>query len=194
MSGYHKNEVYALLNDKGIPYEAVEHKAVFTMEEMERAGIDAHGCICKNLFLRDAKGRQHYLVTVPDEQRVDLKWLSAALGSSKLSFASAERLDTYLKLPQRLGIQQLSVGVQLVGIRGLKLPQGSVSPLGILNDESRSVIFAADAALASLPAIGVHPNDNTATVFLSFADLRRIIEAHGNSVVLIDFSVCPPQT
>ena len=143
MSGYHKNEVYALLNDKGIPYEAVEHEAVFTMEEMERAGIDAHGCICKNLFLRDAK----------------------------LSFASAERLDTYLKLPQ-----------------------GSVSPLGILNDESRSVIFAADAALASLPAIGVHPNDNTATVFLSFADLRRIIEAHGNSVVLIDFSVCPPQT
>lgn len=65
MSGYHKNEVYALLNDKGIPYEAVEHEAVFTMEEMERAGIDAHGCICKNLFLRDAKGRQHYLVTVP---------------------------------------------------------------------------------------------------------------------------------
>ena len=164
MSGYHKNEVYALLNDKSIPYEAVEHEAVFTMEEMERAGIDAHGCICKNLFLRDAKGRQHYLVTVPDE-------LSAALGSSKLSFASAERLDTYLKLPQ-----------------------GSVSPLGILNDESRSVIFAADAELASLPAIGVHPNDNTATVFLSFAALRRIIEAHGNSVVLIDFSVCPPRT
>ena len=162
MSGYYKNEVYALLNDKGIPYEAVEHEAVFTMEEMERAGIDAHGCICKNLFLRDAKGRQHYLVTVPDERRVDLKWLSAALSSSKLSFASAERLDTYLKLPQ-----------------------GSVSPLGILNDESRSVIFAADAALASLPAIGVHPNDNTATVFLSFADLRQIIEAHGNSVALI---------
>ena len=171
MSGYHKNEVYALLNDKCIPYEAVEHEAVFTMEEMERAGIDAHGCICKNLFLRDAKGRQHYLVTVPDERRVDLKWLSTALGSSKLSFASAERLDTYLKLPQ-----------------------GSVSPFGILNDESRSVIFAADAALALLPAIGVHPNDNTATVFLSFADLRRIIEAHGNSVVLIDFSVRPPQT
>ena len=171
MSGYHKNEVYALLNDKGIPYEAVEHEAVFTMEEMERAGIYAYGCICKNLFLRDAKGRQHYLVTVPDERRVDLKWLSTALGSSKLSFASAERLDTYLKLPQ-----------------------GSVSPLGILNDESRSVIFAADAELASLPAIGVHPNDNTATVFLSFADLRRIIEAHGNSVVLIDFSVCPPRT
>ena len=162
MSGYHKNEVYALLNDKGIPYEAVEHEAVFTMEEMERAGIDAHGCICKNLFLRDAKGRQHYLVTVPDERRVDLKWLSTALGSSKLSFASAERLDTYLKLPQ-----------------------GSVSPLGILNDESRSVIFAADAALASLPAIGVHPNDNTATVWLKAEDLVRLIGEHGNRIHVV---------
>ena len=162
MSGYHKNEVYALLNEKGIPYEAVEHEAVFTMEEMERAGIDSHGCICKNLFLRDAKGRQHYLVTVPDERRVDLKWLSAALGSSKLSFASAERLDTYLKLPQ-----------------------GSVSPLGILNDESHSVIFAADAALASLPAIGVHPNDNTATVWLKAEDLVRLIGEHGNRIHVV---------
>ena len=140
------------------------------MEEMERAGINAHGCICKNLFLRDAKGKQHFLVTVPDERRVDLKWLSEALGTSKLSFASAERLDKYLGVPQ-----------------------GSVSPFGILNDESRSVIFAADSALTSLPVIGVHPNDNTATVFLSFADLRQIIENHGNSVVLLDFSSSPPQ-
>ncbi len=170
MSGYHKNEIYAFLNEKGIPYEAVEHEAVFTMEEMERAGINAHGCICKNLFLRDAKGKQHFLVTVPDERRVDLKWLSSALGTSKLSFASAERLDKYLGVPQ-----------------------GSVSPFGILNDESRSVIFAADSALTSLPVIGVHPNDNTATVFLSFADLRQIIENHGNSVVLLDFSSSPPQ-
>ena len=164
MSGYHKSEIYALLREKGVSYEAVEHEAVFTMEEMERAGIDRHGCICKNLFLRDAKGKQHYLITVPDERRVDLKWLSEALGASKLSFASAERLDKYLGVPQ-----------------------GSVSPFGILNDESRSVLFAADEALASLPVIGVHPNDNTATVFLSFSDLRSIIQEHGNAVSLLRF-------
>lgn len=164
MSGYHKSEIYMLLREKDISYEAVEHEAVFTMEEMERAGIDRHGCICKNLFLRDAKGKQHFLVTVPDERRVDLKWLSEALGTSKLSFASAERLDKYLGVPQ-----------------------GSVSPFGILNDESRSVLFAADETLASLPVVGVHPNDNTATVFLSFADLRSIIEEHGNAVSLLRF-------
>ena len=119
MSGYHKNEIYAVLNEKGIPYEAVEHEAVFTMEEMERAGINAHGCICKNLFLRDAKGKQHFLVTVPDERRVDLKWLSSALGTSKLSFASAERLD-----------------------KELGEPPVRVSPIGILTAYRRSDILA----------------------------------------------------
>ena len=149
MPEYHKKEIYALLEEKKIPCRIVEHEAVFTMEEMERAGIDRYGCICKNLFLRDAKGKQHYLVSVPDERHVDLKWLSAALGTSKLSFASAERLEKYLKVPQ-----------------------GSVSPL---------------ALLSALPAVGVHPNDNTATVFLSFADLRSLIEEHGNGVLLLRF-------
>lgn len=164
MPEYHKKEIYALLEEKKIPCRIVEHEAVFTMEEMERAGIDRHGCICKNLFLRDAKGKQHYLVSVPDERHVDLKWLSAALGTSKLSFASAERLEKYLKMPQ-----------------------GSVSPLALLNDESESVIFAADETLSALPAVGVHPNGNTATVFLSFADLRSLIEEHGNGVLLLRF-------
>lgn len=164
MPEYHKKEIFALLEERGIACEIVAHEAVFTMEEMERAGIDRHGCICKNLFLRDAKGKQHYLVSVPDERRVDLKWLSAAMGTSKLSFASAERLEKYLKVPQ-----------------------GSVSPLALLNDESMSVVFAADDTLAARPLIGVHPNDNTATVFLSFGDLRSLIEEHGNSVILLQF-------
>ena len=163
MARYHKKEVYALLNKKGVSYEAVEHEAVFTMEEMERAGINAHGCICKNLFLRDTKGRQHYLVTVPDERRVDLKWLSASLGTSKLSFASAERLDKYLDVPQ-----------------------GSVSPLGLLNDETASVIFVPDASLAALPAVGVHPNDNTATVWMQADDLVRLVRENGNEMEFVE--------
>ena len=162
MAKYGKKEIYSLLEEKGISHKIVEHEAVFTMEAMEQAGIDKFGCICKNLFLRDAKGKQHFLVSVPDEQRVDLKALGEQLGTSKLSFASAERLEKYLGVAQ-----------------------GSVSPFGILNDESASVIFAAAHALEAESVIGVHPNDNTATVFLSFADLKAIIEEHGNKVVMI---------
>ena len=165
MAALYKNEIYSLLEEKQIPFEKHEHEAVYTMEEMEKAGINRYGCICKNLFLRDAKGKTHYLVSVPDECRVDLKRLGEKLGNVKLSFASAERLDKYLNVAQ-----------------------GSVSPLGLLNDETSSVIFVADSSLASLPAVGVHPNDNTATVFLAFSDLVELIREHGNPVELIEFN------
>lgn len=34
--------------------------------------------------------------------------------------------------------------------------------------------------------IGVHPNDNTATVMLSFDDLLKVISDHGNQIHMID--------
>ena len=70
-----KEEIYHLLEEKGIAFEKLEHQAVYTMEDMDKAGITAKGTVCKNLFLRDAKGKKHFLVTVPEEKRVDLKIL-----------------------------------------------------------------------------------------------------------------------
>ena len=161
---YGKKEIYELLEAKDIAFERLEHEAVYTMEDMDKAGITARGTVCKNLFLRDAKGKNHFLVTVPEERRVDLKALAEKIGSTKLSFASSERLSKYL-------------GVE----------QGCVSPLGILNDESRSVTVVFDRDLPPSDAIGVHPNDNTATIWLDFASLRRLIEEHGNEVMLAAF-------
>ena len=54
---YGKQEIYTLLKSKGIPYEALEHEAVYTMEDMDKVGITAKGGVCKNLFLQDAKGK-----------------------------------------------------------------------------------------------------------------------------------------
>ena len=161
---YGKQAIYSLLREKGISFEKLEHEAVYTMEDMDKAGITAKGTVCKNLFLRDAKGKNHFLVTVPEEKRVDLKNLAEKIGSTKLSFASADRLSKYL-------------GVE----------QGCVSPLGVLNDESRSVTVVFDQELQCNDAIGVHPNDNTATVWLDFKALRRVIEEHGNEIILVKF-------
>lgn len=161
---YNKEAVYALLGDKGIAYECMEHPPVYTMEDTEAAGITKKGAICKNLFLRDAKGTSHYLVTLPGAKRVNLKELAEQLGSSKLSFASAERLQKYLGVAQ-----------------------GCVSPLGVLNDESRSVVVVFDQDLPDGGAVGVHPNDNTASIWLTFADLRKIIEQHGNPIAFAAF-------
>ena len=143
-----KKEIYELLNDAQIPYESMEHEAVYTMEEMDRLGITKKGAVCKNLFLRDAKGKKHYLLCVPEERKIELKTLHEKIGSTKLSFASAERLEKYL-------------GVQ----------QGCVSPLGILNDDVRNVTVIFDSVLLGEAQVGVHPNDNTATIWLSFENL-----------------------
>ena len=161
---YGKEEIYHILEEKGITFEKLEHQAVYTMEDMDKAGITARGTVCKNLFLRDAKGKNHFLVTVPEEKRVDLKILAERIGSTKLSFASADRLAKYL-------------GVE----------QGCVSPFGVLNDESGSVTVVFDQDLLFKGAVGVHPNDNTATVWLDFESLRRVIEEHGNEIMLVKF-------
>ena len=133
------------------------------MEEMDAAGITARGGVCKNLFLRDMKGRSHFLVTVPEERDVDLRALADRIGSTKLSFASAERLGKYL-------------GVE----------QGSVSPLGVLNDETGSVTVVFDKSLEN-KVIGVHPNDNTATLWLPFEELKKIIAPSCERILLVDF-------
>ena len=91
-----KQFVYDYLDSLQIPYEVNEHEAVYTMEDMERLGLDQLGTICKNLFIRDAKGKKHFLITADNDTRIDLKELGSVLGAGKVSFASAERLEKYL--------------------------------------------------------------------------------------------------
>ena len=68
----------------------------------------------------------------------------------------------------------------------LGLIPGSVSPFGLLNDEERKVVFCIDRTLTEgRGLVGVHPNDNTATVWLRTEDLVRIIQEHGNAVQAI---------
>lgn len=79
-----------------------------------------------------------------------------------LSFASPERLETYL---------------------GVK--KGAVTPLGVVNDSSHTVQVYMDADLTEERLLGVHPNVNTATVWLRPADLETYVKACGNSFTLI---------
>ena len=72
-----------------------------TVEESERLVPPLPGAKTKNLFLRDKKGRRHFLVTVParrdDRSR---SALGAALGAGRIGFASAERLEKHLGIRQ----------------------------------------------------------------------------------------------
>lgn len=157
-----KQFVYDALNALGIPYEVTEHPAAFTVEEIDGLNLPHGELIAKNLFLRDDKGRRHFLLVLRKEKRADLKAVAAAVGLGRLGFASEERLERFL---------------------GLK--KGSVSPLGVLNDGARCVEVLLDVDLQELPGIMVHPNDNTASVLLRVEDLERLIRAHGSRVTWI---------
>lgn len=156
-------KVLDMLENTGIRCRMVSHDPVYTVEEGDRLHLDAEALIPKNLFLRDARGKRHFLVVLCSHKVVDLKALRGQLGTSALSFASEDRLGRFLGLEK-----------------------GAVTPLGILNDEARAVEVLFDRELAGLPSLGVHPNRNTATVFLSFADLESLIRSHGNAVSFVD--------
>ena len=153
-------ELYAYLDGMGISYEVEEHAPVFTIDEMRELGIK--GSVCKNLFLRDAKGRQHFLVVLPGDRQADLGALAAALGSSKLSFASEERL-----------------------MKHLGLTKGSVTPLAVIQDPDHTVQVLLDESLTGMDRLGVHPLVNTATLWISGSDLLRFVRSCGNPVKIV---------
>ena len=69
----------------------------------------------------------------------------------------------------------------------LNLIPGSVTPLGLLNDANYQVKFYLDEYfLKDKQIIGIHPNDNTATVWLKVPDLIDIIKENGNEVNIIE--------
>ncbi len=158
-----KSKVFEELDKLGVSYRVIEHPAVHTINEMEALEIFLDNpWIVKNLFLRDANGKRHFLVTLDMNKKVDLKELRRQLGTSGLSFASEERLMKYLSLTK-----------------------GSVTPLGILNDTNCEVEVVLDSSLVERELIGVHPNVNTATVMLCYEDLIKVIKTHGNTIHIV---------
>jgi len=160
-----KQEIKQYLEEKNIPFEWVEHKAVFTIAEMEELGLESMEETAKNLFLRDQKGKRHFLIVIRADKQANLKELGEKLAIGKLSFASEERLEKYM---------------------GLK--KGAVSPLGVLNDENCAVEVFFDEDFLKMEKIGVHPNDNTASVYLKTEDLLSVIRDHGNSLTVVSFT------
>jgi Ala-tRNA(Pro) deacylase len=158
-----QQKVFQKLNELNIIYEVFHHPAAFTIEEIDMLGLNDKGDIVKNLFLRDDKGKNHFLVVLEKNKTVDLVRLRSQLGSTRLGFASEERLEKYLQLSK-----------------------GSVSPFGVINDKLCSVTVVIDKDLISRKKLGIHPNDNTATVFISFDDLIRVIEENGNKIIYME--------
>ena len=160
----HKQEIYTFLQQRNIWYEITEHEAVFNMEELSKIEVPYPESDAKNLFICDDKKNNYYLITVKGNKIVDLKKFRTKYNTRPLSFASEQDLMNIMNLTA-----------------------GSVTPLGLLNDQDLKVTFYLDKDfLDNSQIIGVHPNDNTATVWLHVKDLLEIIKEHGNQVNIVE--------
>lgn len=158
-----EEKVFEELKKLNIDYKEIKHTPVYTIEEMDELGdIFENAKICKNLFVRDQKGKRHFLVVMPEEKRAPLSEIAEKIGSTKLSFASEERLMKYLKLTP-----------------------GSVTPLAIINDEENAVEVVLDEDLKKESLLGVHPCINTATVLITPDNLEKYIKELNNKITYI---------
>ncbi|NOR33794.1 MAG: prolyl-tRNA synthetase associated domain-containing protein [Bacteroidales bacterium] len=155
-------EVISYLNDLNIPFELHEHPPVPTVEEALPYWKDIDSAHCKNLFFRNHKGNRHYLVILDHRRQLNIRDLEQKLKQGKISFASPKRMERYLGLSA-----------------------GSVSAFGIINDHENHIHLFIDEALQSATRISFHPNENNATLVISFASFLRFLESSGNSYEFI---------
>ena len=155
-------DLYQMFSEHNIEYERYDHPAVYTVEDVKRLVPALPAARTKNLFLRDHKGKRHFLVVVPADMRVDIKALNVAIGSSRLSFGSANRLKKFL-------------GVH----------PGSVTIFALVNDSDHKVELIVDESLWEQEAFQFHPLVNTSTLLISNDNLKRFLALTGHDAKIL---------
>jgi Ala-tRNA(Pro) deacylase len=152
-------KVYQVLDTLGIDYEKYEHPPVMTIADIEKLDFTMEPMHCKNLFLRNEKGNQHYLALVHHNKKANTRGIAKKIGSTRLSFASDKRLKTHLGLEP-----------------------GGVSVFGLIHNEDRKVIVLVDEDLRKEEKLTFHPNVNTASVIISQEGLKKFLDYAGHPV------------
>ncbi|SAK91734.1 Prolyl-tRNA editing protein ProX [Caballeronia hypogeia] len=134
-----KDEVLSLLEEIDVPFSCEEHESVLNMSASDMLTLSLTGARCKKLLLQDKNGH-YFLVVTTATKSLDLAALAAALGSKRLSFASADTLFDRT---------------------------GSLSPLAPINDDAERVRLVIDTELSGEDNFLFHPLENDASVSLS---------------------------
>ena len=158
MNALSKQQIFDLLKKKKIKFEYQDHIPIFTMEDAQSAGIVKKGTVLKNLFVKDKKGKAYYLICVPEDTKVDLKEMSVAFNTPGLGLASADRL-----------------------MEVLQATPGAVSPFCGLANAQVPIVW--DKKVKDSDIVGVHPNDNSCTLWLKSMDLQMLLLKNGNLIV-----------
>ena len=149
--------VYDFLDSLGVQYKRIDHEAAMTMEACEEIDrtLGEGAAICKNLFLCNRQETDFYLLLIPGEKPFKTMYLSAQIGSSRLSFGKPEYMEKYLDITP-----------------------GSVSVMGLMNDRENKVRLLIDEDVLKEPHFACHPCINTSSIRFDMKDLTdKIIPA-----------------
>ena len=155
--------IYTLLDELSIHYDRVDHVPVFTSDQARALIPKQPAASAKNLFLRDKKGKNHFLLVFDDQKTLDFGQLASQVGLSRLSLASPARLKALL-------------GVE----------PGAVSLLALINDHAHKVQLLFDRELWDEDFLQCHPLVNTSTLIIAMLDIKRFIEEVGHEAFLVD--------
>ena len=147
-----EQRVYEFLDELEIDYMYLDHQEEFSMGDAADAD-EAIGVVgAKNVFLRDKKHRNYFLILVNGTKRIDLKQISELTGIKKLTFCHEDDLDEVLGLTP-----------------------GAVTPLGLLNDPEGRVQLIIDESLRDEELFAMHPCVNTVTIRMSNQDFMNVV-------------------
>ncbi len=159
-------EIYNKLEELNINFKYYEHPAIPTIELalIHKKNIEATHC--KNIFLRNHKGKKHFFIVLEQNLKVNIRQLELMLKQGKLSFASDKRLIKYLNVKQ-----------------------GAVSPFGLIYDTENNTHIFIDKTLKDAEKLSFHPNVSDASLVVKTTDFIKYLDNIGNSFEYINLGV-----
>ena len=155
---------YDLLDSLGIDYITVDHDAAMTMEACIAVDEALGAAMCKNLLLCNRQQTDFYLLMIPGDKQFKTSVLSKQIGSSRLSFAGQEHMESLLDITP-----------------------GSLSVLGLMNDHEHRVQLLIDEEILDSEYFGCHPCVNTSSVRLAVPDMMQtLLPALHHEPTLVD--------
>lgn len=152
------------LEKLGVSFDKYEHEAVSSIEECRKIENITGSEICKNLLLRNTPGTVYYLLSMKGDKAFVTKNVSKKLGSSRLSFVSAEEME-----------------------RLVDTTPGSLGIMSLLFDKEKTVKFAADKDLLCDEFFCCHAGINTCTLKIRTEDVfEKILPSFGIDLNIIE--------
>lgn len=157
------SQIKSFLEKNSIKYVLHKHLAVYTCEEAEIHTGNIPGISSKNLFLKQRKKENYFLVILPAYKRMEIKKFGELVNVKNLTFANETELKDILGLTP-----------------------GSVSPFGLLNDINHVVKLYIHKDIWESDIVSFHPNINTESVELNKENFHKLIGLLNKDIIIID--------